>query len=82
MGIGPTVKRAAILTATQVRFNFRNMKMFYFDVFREFKMTNKTFCYRPLTKLREDNVFTPVCHSVHECVCVCVCVCGECVGGG
>ena len=24
-----------------------------------------THCYRPQTKLREGNVFTPVCHSVH-----------------
>ena len=25
--------------------------------------------YRPQTKLREDNVFTPVCHSVHWGLC-------------
>ena len=28
------------------------------------------FYYHPQTKLREGNVFTPVCDSVHGCVCV------------
>ena len=28
--------------------------------------TGYFYCYRPQTKLREDNVFTPVCDSVHR----------------
>ena len=42
-------------------------------------------CYRPQTKLREGNVFTPVCDSVHTGGCIpacngCMCVCpGGCL---